>query len=147
MELELEELKKFRSEASYDRTKEILSREIVKVEAEIALMRTKIASNGNAEQPKVKRINIQLHEHAFDQSDKYVKIFIPFNAAKISDDNVQTEFTEKTFNVLIQTDNKDYRFIVNNLLKSIDVAKSYKKVKTDMVSIYLKKAKEGLIKS
>lgn len=43
----------------------------------------------------------------------------------------------------IAGESKDYIFIVKNLLKPINVEKSYKKVKDDMISIYLKKVKEG----
>ena len=39
--------------------------------------------------------------------------------------------------------NRDYTFVVNNLLESIDPEKSYRRVKTDMIAIYMKKVKEG----
>lgn len=61
----------------------------------------------------------------------------------ISDDNVTVEFTEDSFNLTIIGATKDYTFIVKNLLRPINVEKSYKKVKDDMISLYLKKAKEG----
>lgn len=91
----------------------------------------------------MKRAIVQLHEHAFDQSDKFVKIYIPFNNGAIKDENVTADFTENSFKVVIETENKNYEFIVNNMLKPIDVGKSYKKTKPDMVSVYMKKVKEG----
>jgi len=92
---------------------------------------------------RVKRININLYEHAFDQSDNFVKIYIPFNHDKIANENVQAKFSESSFDVVIQTDDKNYQFIVRNLLKNVDVDKSYKTVKPDMVSVYLKKVNTG----
>lgn len=138
IQLELSELQKFLSEASYDRTRDVLKKEIIKVEAEIAVTRAKVATIKTA--PKVR---VQLFEHAFDQSEKFIKIYIPFNISAIKDESVTVEFTENSFNVLIQTEDKTYEFIVKNLLKSIDVSKSYKKVSVDMVTVYMKKATEG----
>lgn len=72
-----------------------------------------------------------------------MKIHIPFTQTKISDENVTIEFTEESFYLTISGESKDYVFIVKNLLKPINVEKSYKKVKDDMISVYLKKVKEG----
>jgi calcyclin binding protein len=140
---ELDELKKFLGEAKFERTKALLRHEILKVEAESAKIQAQ--ANKSTELPsKPQRIRVDITEHAFDQSEKFVKIFIPFSASKIKDSDVVAEFTEDSFSILIQTkDNRDYRFVVNALLKKIDVSKSYRKVKEDMVSVYLKKTKEG----
>lgn len=75
-----------------------------------------------------------------------MKIFIPFNAAKITDENVGVEFTSDSFVMTITTDAKDYKFTATSLLKPINIEKSYKKVKPqdEMVALYLKKEKEGV---
>lgn len=86
---------------------------------------------------------ILFFRHAFDESDKFVKVHIPFTQCKINDDNVKVDFTESSFNLTIVGDTKDYNFYVKNLLKPIVIEKSYRKVKDDMVSIYLKKSNEG----
>lgn len=39
--------------------------------------------------------------------------------------------------------NKDYTLVIKNLLHEINLEKSYFKIKTDMIAIYLKKQKEG----
>ena len=44
---------------------------------------------------------------------------------------------------MVQTPNKNHRFVATSLLKKINCEKSYKKVKPDMVSVYLKKSKDG----
>lgn len=132
------------SAASENRTKVLLNSEIEKIEAEISAVKAKIAISSEVVAPQAKpRLNVQLNEHAFDESEKYIKIFIPFNACKIEDENVTVEFTENSCNVFIQTEHKDHHFIVKSLLKPIDVSKSYRKVKPDMISVYLKKANEG----
>lgn len=53
-------------------------------------------------------------------------------------------YTESSLQLHVRDLNgKDFGLSVNNLLHRIDVEKSYRKIKTDMVAIYLKKAKEG----
>lgn len=72
-----------------------------------------------------------------------MKIHIPFNQAPISDDNVTVDFSIDSLNLTIIGDKKDYTFVVKSLLRPINVEKSYKRVKDDMISLYLKKDKEG----
>lgn len=139
----IEELKKLNSIAIYQRTKDLLNKEILKIETELVASTKEAVESKSSVKTSSTRVFAELSEHAFDESDKYVKIYIPFNATPISDDNVQLELTENSFCLNIQGDSKTYRFNVRNLLKPIDIAKSYKKVKSDMVSVYLKKKKEG----
>lgn len=91
-------------------------------------------------------MTLNFYRHAFDESDKYVKIFVPFNAAKITEENVCVDFTSDSFVMTIKTDTKDYKFTATSLLKPINTEKSYKKVKPqdEMVALYLKKEKEGV---
>jgi calcyclin binding protein len=74
-----------------------------------------------------------------------VKIYLPFNKAKISDENVVAKFTDDSFLLTIQTEDKDFQFSATSLLKPIVIEKSYIKVKPqdEMVALYLKKEKEG----
>lgn len=132
-------MKKFHAEAAFQRSKQVLECEIKKIEYEIAALealgKAKVSSNV--------RKATEIKEHAFDQSPKFVKIFIPFTFEIISDEQCQLDATESSFNVLIHGSSKDYKFNVVNLLKTIDASKSYVKVKSDMISVYLKKVKEG----
>lgn len=144
----LEELKKFHAQSIYQRNKDLLSKEIKEIESEIAQRKAATEAATNEDDKKIvtkapSRFVTELHDHAFDESDKFVKIFAPFNSCSISDENVELELTENSFCMTIKGESKDYRFNVKNLLKAIDVSKSYRKVKSDMVSIYLKKVKEG----
>lgn len=82
-------------------------------------------------------------EHAFDESEKFVKLFIPFDASQLKEDDVQLTLNEDSFTLIIQTPNKNHRFVATSLLRKINAEKSYKKVKSDMVYVYLKKIKEG----
>lgn len=145
----MKEIKKFASEAIYPRSKDLLNKEISQIESEIAVLQK---ATSTSESPKIaptkpqrSRFVTDLRGHAFDESDKFAKIFIPFNdeATAISEDNVQFDVDEDSFKVFVTGESKDYRFNVCSLLKPIDISKSYMKVKKDMISVYLKKAKEG----
>lgn len=57
---------------------------------------------------------------------------------------VETKFTDRSLNVHVTNlHGKDYGLVINNLLEPIDVVKSYRKIKTGMIAIYLKKVNEG----
>lgn len=150
MEKNIAELKKLCSESLFQRTRNLLLAEVAKIEAEVAILNEQLpsASNGENDTQQVKpvkqRIKVDLNEHAFDESDKFVKIYVPFNDCVLTDDDVEVDFTANSFSMLIHAKNgKDYRFVVNNLLREIDVSKSYRKTKPNMVSLFLKKGKEG----
>lgn len=118
--------------------------EITKIRENITPVTTKtvttpVTSNTN------RRYLVELNSYGWDQSDKFVKIFLTFdNPTKdLKDECVTATFTDKSLNVKITNfQDKDYSFVVNNLLDSIDITKSYWKVKKDMVTIYMKKVKE-----
>jgi calcyclin binding protein len=135
----LEEITKLQEIAVHQRIKAVLNGEIMKLQSEIKRLEA-VAARADS---KPSRTFVTLHEHAFDESDKYVKIFIPFDCTGVSDENVSLELTDNSFNVSIKSNDKEYQFKVLNLLKAIDQEKSYKKVKSDMVAVYLKKAKDG----
>lgn len=93
------------------------------------------------------RYTSELTNYAFDQSEKFVKLFVTLDGIeKIQnpDTNVTITFTERSLELkIVDFNNRDYKFVVNNLLEPIVVEKSYRKVKSDMIAIYLKKATEG----
>lgn len=94
-----------------------------------------------------KRYVVELKTYAWDQSDKFVKIFVTQDGLSPEKDDVKLDckFGEKSLNLIVEngTKDRDYSFIVKNLLEPIDIAKSYAKIKTDMVAIYLKKVDTG----
>ncbi|XDB65258.1 hypothetical protein AB1E18_018549 [Capra hircus] len=86
-----------------------------------------------AEKPKIetelknKMQQKSQNNYGWNQSDKCMKIYI--------------NFTGRSFDLLVKNLNgKSYSMIMNNLLKPISVEGSSKKVKTDTILIYIKKA-------
>lgn len=125
----------------HGRVKDLIQSEIYKVTHELADLAKKQTKNDTPNAPT--KISVDIKEHAFDESDKFVKIFIPFDTSKIKETDVELNMTETSFNLVIHTTDKKHHFNVTSLFKSIDCEKSYKKVKSDMVSVYLKKVKEA----
>lgn len=151
--LDLEELRRLAEGTQRSRVQQILSIDIRKLETDLqhqkALLAAKQQSSGEASSRPapvpgdVKRYRIELKEYAWDQSDKFIKIFVTVNEVQqVPEDNVNVEFTANSFTVMVSNlNNKDYVFTVNHLLNEIDPAKSYRKLKSDMVAIYLAKVK------
>lgn len=127
------------------RVKEALTKLKAEVDHEISVLelKSRIAAEEKSAPPK--RYLAELTEYAWDQSDKFVKLFISLDGVQnIDENNVSANFTEHSVNLLVSDlKGKDYGLTVNNLLMPINVEKSYRKVKTGMVAIYMKKRDEG----
>lgn len=91
------------------------------------------------------RYSVELNEYAFDQSDKFVKLFITLkDSQKLQESDVTAHFTLHSMTLTASNlNNKDYKLVIKNLLHEINIEKSYFKIKTDMLAVYLKKQKEG----
>lgn len=136
------ELVSLKNSAAFNRVKNVLNNEITKVDQEIIQLK-KLAEAAEEDKPKTPtKVNVDIKEHAFDESDKYCKIFIPFDASKLKEEDVELTLTEDSLALIINGENKKHQFIVNGLLQKIQVDKSYKKLKSDMIVLYLKKVKE-----
>lgn len=122
-----------------------------RIETEITNLRAELAAT-NSETPKprtatteAKRYECEISNYAWDQSDKFVKFFISLDGVQDStEENVVVTFTPNSILLkVINVHNKDHKFEVKNLLHDIDVETSYRKIKTNSVAIYAKKANEG----
>ncbi|XP_072475716.1 calcyclin-binding protein-like [Notamacropus eugenii] len=84
---------------------------------------------------------VKINNYGWDRSDKYVKIYITLKGVQqVPTENVQVQFTERSFEVLVKNLNgKNYSMMVNNLLKPISVEGSLRKIKTATVLVLCKK--------
>lgn len=154
LQLDLEELRTFSAQSKRSKVQQLLSIDIRKLETELQLQKEQLASK-QLQTPTTKppapvagdckRYRVELKEYAWDQSDKFIKIFVTVKDVQhVPEENVNAEFTANSFNLLINNlNNKDFTFVVNHLLFPIDPEKSYRKLKSDMVAIYLAKATQG----
>lgn len=163
--MDIEELKRDLAEvdsllqqASRKRVKDVLSVTQHKIRTEIGSLEAKAkqaqatasspasASSGSSSKPaSEKTYVVDLNEYAWDQSDKFLKIFATLDGVqKLTEADVEVKFTPTSMLLTVHNlNNKDYRLTINNLLFPINVEKSYHRIKSDMVAIYMKKETEA----
>lgn len=92
-----------------------------------------------------KRYECEITNYAWDQSDKFVKFFISLQGIQdAGEDNVLVEFKKNSVLLrVINLQNRDHIFTVNNLLHEIELEGSYRKVKPNSVVIYARKSLES----
>lgn len=128
-----------------------ISLQMKRIETELSNLRAELAQT-KSDTPKAssvsngsKRYECEIINYAWDQSDKFVKFFIGLDGVQNSpEENVIVTFKPNSILLkVIDVQNKDHKFEVNNLLHEIDVEKSYRKIKTNSIAIYAKKSSEG----
>ncbi|XP_055389154.1 calcyclin-binding protein [Condylostylus longicornis] len=147
LQKDLEEIQQLLTQATRQRVKDALLAEKYKIDAEIVKLQVKETIKNSPTPSAVanRKYHTELQEYGWDQSDKFVKIFITLPGVHdIPEDCVKADFTKTSLIVRIEDlKNKNYSLTIKELHSPIDVIKSYKKVKTDMVAIYMKKAEEN----
>lgn len=151
--LDIAELDSIVGQLKRQRNIDAISLQKKRFETELTNLRAQLASeqqskptNGAAIVNHIpKRYESEITNYAWDQSDKFVKFFIGLDAVhNVAEENVLVTFTPNSILLKVSdVQNKDYKFEIKNLLHDIDVDSSYRKVKTNSIAIYAKKASEG----
>lgn len=150
--MDLAELNAISEQLKRPRNIDAISLQKKRVETELSNLRAQLASNTNTEPSKPrpanaepKRYECEITNYAWDQSDKFVKFFLTLDGVQdAAEENVIVTFTPNSIQLkVVNVQNKDHKFEIKHLLYDIDVEKSYRKIKTNSVAIYAKKASEG----
>ncbi|XP_034934627.1 calcyclin-binding protein [Chelonus insularis] len=150
IELDIKELNSFIHQAHRQKTKDILSLELRRLQTELSKL---IETNLNNENESLRSISnthtsseskcydIKLTNYCWDQSDKFMKLYITLkNVQTLPQEAVTCNFTERSMNLrVLGLDNKNYQLSISNLCEDIDPNKSYTKIKTDMIVVFLNK--------
>ncbi|KAL7386587.1 hypothetical protein ABVT39_010644 [Epinephelus coioides] len=145
LEADLQELGSLLEKAERKRVQELLKQEQNKVEKELAVKRQQkekqAKRDADPSAASKAAYTVKITNYAWDQSEKFVKIYLTLkDVHKIPSENVEVNFTEKSFSVLIKDLNeKNHQMSILNMLYPIDEKESYKKIKTDMVLVMCKK--------
>ncbi|XP_029310198.1 calcyclin-binding protein [Cottoperca gobio] len=145
LEADLLELGSLLEKAKQKRVQELLKQEQKKVEKELAVKRQQKEKQAKREaDPSAAAkaaYTVKINNYAWDQSEKFVKIYLTLkDVHNISPENVEVNFTERSFSVLVKDLNgKNHQMTILNLLCPIDLKDSYKKIKTDMVLVMCRK--------
>ncbi|XP_063232665.1 calcyclin-binding protein [Bacillus rossius redtenbacheri] len=152
---DLEELRRLLGTAERPRVKDVLLLEARRLETELGALREKERAAGDVEMKpataaatassKPRCYEVKLNNYAWNQSDKFVKIYVSLkNVHTLAEESVSCEFNDRFMHLYVKgLDNKNYYLPINNLLEEIDPEKSYWKVKTDNVVVFLAKKKVG----
>ncbi|KAK3907478.1 Calcyclin-binding protein [Frankliniella fusca] len=156
MRLDAEELKSLLSSATRQKVKDLLSLDIRKVETDIIRLQEQLSketeqnkASSSAPTPVTSTggrcYDVKIMNYAWDQSDKFVKIFVTLkNVHTIPAENVSCDFKDRSMELHVNgLENRNHHLPILNLLEEIDVEKSYWKVKTDNVIVFMAKSKIG----
>ncbi|XP_056010501.1 calcyclin-binding protein-like [Ostrea edulis] len=148
---DVEEMRDMLVKATRSRVKDIIGIEVRKLELELMRL-TKLTSEpvkSGEEPPKKTRPQIQtktIHTYAWDQSDKFMKIYVTVNGVhSLPKDRITCEFGKRSFRLQVEEEENKRRseLYISTLLDDIVPEDSWYKVKTDTVLLMLKKSTVG----
>ncbi|XP_041982143.1 calcyclin-binding protein [Aricia agestis] len=151
---DLDELNELLKLAKRKKVQDFLSLEIRKLETEWISVKESLKTEPMEVTPtpsssvtqQKKRYQIKLNGYGWDQSDKYVKIFVTLkDVQNVPKEQVFCKLTERSMELHVQDlDGKDYLLVINKLLNDINVVDSHWKQKTDMVVVFLAKSQPNI---
>uniref|UniRef100_A0A2A4IV95 Calcyclin-binding protein n=1 Tax=Heliothis virescens TaxID=7102 RepID=A0A2A4IV95_HELVI len=151
---DIDELNELLKQAKRKRAQDLLSLEIRKLETEWINLKEASAQSAQAgaspaastAAAQTKRYQIKLNGYGWDQSDKYIKVFVTLkNVQSVPKEQVYCKLTDKSMELHVENlENKDYLLVINKLLEPINVEESHWKQKTDMVVIFLAKSRPNI---
>lgn len=145
LEADFVELGSLLEKSERKRVQEVLKQEQKNVEKELAVKRQlkekQARKEADPSAASKAAYTVKINNYAWDQSEKFVKIYLTLkDVHKIPSENVEVNFTERSFSVLVKDlDGKNHQMTILNLLCPIDEKDSYKKIKTDMILVMCKK--------
>ncbi|KAL0109312.1 hypothetical protein PUN28_014416 [Cardiocondyla obscurior] len=143
MRLDIEELNRLLEQASRQRSKDILTLEIRKLQTELAKLEEQkdTPAKTTAATQAQKCYEVKLNNYGWNQTNTTMKIYITLNNVhQLPKESIVCNFTEKSLDLRVfGLENKIYHFPINNLCAEIDTDKSNFKVKTDMIVVSLAK--------
>ncbi|KAK9497388.1 hypothetical protein O3M35_004719 [Rhynocoris fuscipes] len=151
---DVEELRRLEASATRPHVKDILSIEIRKLETEIVkaieasseeAVSAPVTTTASKSIPSSKCYDVKITNYAWDQSDKFVKLFISIKDVHTLDkEQIFCNFDSNSVELCARgLENKNYIFTIKGLLHPIDPASSYWKAKTDSLTIFLMKKTQG----
>jgi len=158
LELDVAELKSLAESAQRAKVKDIISLAARRLETEIVQLKeqenreaaaenaTKSAEPTMANLSLKKIPEVQLKDYSWDQSDKFVKLYLTGlkGADKLPSDSIKTTCLEQSVSIRIENLNgKNLNFAINKTCHKISPDKTYHKAKSDYVVLFLAKHNPG----
>ncbi|KAK3754923.1 hypothetical protein QZH41_007036 [Actinostola sp. cb2023] len=155
LQKDAEEIRNFISTSERPRVREVLQRELLTVEQEIALLIHDKASHSEEKpveatpkttekkQHKPPSYTKAITSYGWDQSAQFVKIYITLPGVEaLEKEKIVSKFTKNSVDVVVhELDGKNHQLKILKLCHGIVVEESYAKVKTGSLVVMLKKEK------
>lgn len=146
LKMDIDELNNLLDQAKRQKSKDLISIEIRKLQTELARITESEDTNGTKLTPSApktgtKVYEVKLNNYGWDQTDKFIKIYVTLkNVHTLPNESIICNFTERSMDLrVLGLDNRNYHLPIINLCEKIDTDKSSFKVKTDLVVILLAK--------
>ncbi|XP_029160251.1 calcyclin-binding protein [Nylanderia fulva] len=146
VKLDIEEFNSLLEQAHRQRSKDVLTLEIRRLQTELAKL---LEENKDAAiKPTTPSLNgpqkcyeVKLNNYGWDQTLTTVKIYITLkDVHQLPKQSIICNFTKDSLDLrVLGLDNKNYNLPINNLCAEIDIEKSSFKIKTDMIVVLLTK--------
>jgi len=154
LRLDIDEMKLLIEKAERNKVKDVLNIGLRRMETDFMDLKNKhkppTPDKDDSDKPPTKVIkkayDVQIKTFSWDQSDKYVKIYLTNlkNVESLSKEDVKTDFKTSSVNVRVENlDGKNHVFNIKTTCCDINPEKSHFKIKSDMVSIFLAKVTES----
>lgn len=149
---DVEEMRDLLVKATRSRVKDIIGVELRKLEHEVSRLEKAAADPvSSTEVPQKKpRPQIQtqtITNYAWDQSDKFMKIYVTIKGVhSLPKERVTCEFGKRSFRLQVEEEEENKRrseLYISTLLEDINPEESWYKLKTDTVLLMLKKSTTG----
>lgn len=139
---DVEEVEMLMSKSERNHVKNILQIELQKLQTELSeIMTDENQAKSSVKSPQSQCPTSVITNYAWDQSNKYVKIYIDLkNVQHLPKESITSHFEERSMDLTVSNlDNKNYRFGVKRLAGTIIPAESFIKVKTDSFVVMMMK--------
>jgi len=159
-ELDIAELKSLQKSASRKKVLDLLGIDLRKLETELINLRSEI-EKADSRLPKKesvaptstaaaaavpKLIETVIKDYSWDQSEKFVKLYLTGLAGldQLNQDNVDVQYSKESVRVRIENlSGRTHFFTINKTCHQINPDKSYHKVKSDYLLVFLCKYNPG----
>ncbi|KAH6929406.1 hypothetical protein HPB50_027328 [Hyalomma asiaticum] len=151
LEQDIAELRALEASAQRSRVQQILSIEVRKLETELIRERERQgaaaaasaeARNTTSQQSRNTPFTTKITNYAWDQSDKFVKLYITLPGVhELPAESIKSAFGTRRLELEVSAlAGRNHHLLITNLTNDIVPNSSYHKVKTDMVTVFLRKA-------
>ncbi|KAF4524586.1 hypothetical protein B566_EDAN008541 [Ephemera danica] len=145
----VEEMRVLSEQAQHPKVKDLLTLDLRKLETELVALKNQeeatVAPTVPAASSGPRVYTVKLTNYAWDQSEKFVKIFVTLRDVQtIPAENITCTFGHRSMELLVKhLEGKNYHLPITNLLDDISVEASTWKVKRDGIVVTMVKATPG----